>query len=121
MLFTADFLTGGLFGYDGIHPTNLGYGIVTQWFVDAINETYGGAMPPVDLGPLVLGTIPRLSSLADLFFGQQSQNAALASMGLPDVETLREIKVRMHYDRSAPRQRSVGGRRDVLDRLNRER
>lgn len=121
LLFTDDFLTGGLFGYDGIHPTNLGYGIVTQWFVDAINETYGGAIPPVDLGPLVFGSIPQVGSLADLFFGQQAQNAVLASVGLPDTETLRQIKVRMQHDRSSPRQRSVGSRREVPERRTRDR
>jgi lysophospholipase L1-like esterase len=113
--FTADFLTGGLFGYDGIHPTNLGYGVVTQWFVDAINRTYGGAIPPVDLGPLVFGSVPQASDLAGTLVGSQAQNAALASMGLPDTATLLEIKERMQRDRFSPRQRSVG-RRDILDR-----
>jgi hypothetical protein len=121
LLFTDDFLTGGLFGYDGIHPTNLGYGIVTQWFVDAINRTYGGSIPPVDLGPLVFGSIPQAASLGDILFGQQSQNAVLASMGLPDTETLRAIKVRMQRDRSSPRQRPSVDRRDVLDRRTRGR
>lgn len=117
--FTDDFLTGGLFGYDGIHPTNLGYGIVTQWFVDAINRTYGGSIPPVDLGPLVFGSIPEASSLGNILFGQQSQNAVLSSMGLPGTEALREIKVRMQHDRSSPRQRPVGDRRDERERRSR--
>ena len=121
LLFTDDFLTGGLFGYDGIHPTNLGYGIVTQWFVDAINRTYGGSIPPVDLGPLVFGSIPQVASLGNILFGQQSQNAVLSSMGLPDIETLREIKVRMQRDRSSPRQRPSGDRRDVIERRTRGR
>jgi lysophospholipase L1-like esterase len=116
LTFTDDFLTGGLFGYDGIHPTNLGYGIVTQWFVDAINQTYGGSIPPVDLGPLVFGSIPQPSSLGDIIFGSQAQSAVLASMGLPDSATLQEIKERMRRDRTSPRQRSVGDRRDVLER-----
>jgi hypothetical protein len=121
LLFTDDFLTGGLFGYDGIHPTNLGYGIVTQWFVDAINQTYRGSIPPVDLGPLVFGSIPQAGGLGNILFGQQSQNAVLASMGLPDTQTLREIKVRMQHDRSSPRQRPSGDRRDVRERRARGR
>ena len=121
LLFTDDFLTGGLFGYDGIHPTNLGYGIVTQWFVDAINATYGGSIPPVDLGPLVFGAIPEPAGLFDIIFGQQAQNAVLSSMGLPDTATLQVIKERMHRDRSSPRERSVGSRRDVLERRTRDR
>ena len=50
--FTDDFLTGGIFGYDGIHPTRLGYGLVANAFIDAINQTFGAHIAPVDLYPL---------------------------------------------------------------------
>jgi lysophospholipase L1-like esterase len=117
--FTTDFLTGGLYGYDGLHPTNLGYGIVTQWFVDAINQHYGGSIPPVDLGPLVFGSIPGGSSLGGSILGAQTQNAMLASMGSPDVEKLQEIKRRMQRDRSAPHQQRARDRRELPDRRDR--
>jgi lysophospholipase L1-like esterase len=50
--FTDDFLTGGIFGYDGVHPTRLGYGLVANAFIDGINQTFGAHIPPVDLYPL---------------------------------------------------------------------
>lgn len=47
---TADFLTGGLFGYDGVHATDLGYAIVANEWIAVINAN-GGSLPPVDLLP----------------------------------------------------------------------
>jgi lysophospholipase L1-like esterase len=49
---TGAFLTGGVFSYDGVHPTDLGNGLVANEFVDVINEAFGGALPHVDLKPL---------------------------------------------------------------------
>lgn len=49
---TADFLTGGLFGYDGIHPTDLGYAILANEWITAINAS-GASLPLVDLGPFM--------------------------------------------------------------------
>jgi hypothetical protein len=46
---TADYLTGGLYGYDGIHPTDLGYAVLANEFIKAINQN-GGSLEPVDLG-----------------------------------------------------------------------
>ncbi|MGH9381755.1 MAG: SGNH/GDSL hydrolase family protein, partial [Thermoanaerobaculia bacterium] len=47
--FSADFLTGGLFSYDGVHPTRLGYGVLANAFIEAINQTFDVAVPLVDL------------------------------------------------------------------------
>lgn len=47
--FTAAFLTGGVFGYDGVHPTHFGYAYIANAFIDAINAKFGGAIPEVDL------------------------------------------------------------------------
>jgi lysophospholipase L1-like esterase len=49
---TAAFLTGGLFSYDGVHPTDLGYGIVANEFIKTMNAA-GGKLPLVDLGGLM--------------------------------------------------------------------
>jgi lysophospholipase L1-like esterase len=49
---TADFLTGGLFGYDGVHPTDLGSAILANEWIAAINAT-GASLPLVDLGPFL--------------------------------------------------------------------
>lgn len=56
--YSSAFLTGGIFGYDGVHPTPLGYAYVANLFIDAINATYGGDIPEVDLYPFVFGPLP---------------------------------------------------------------
>jgi hypothetical protein len=61
---TTDFL-GGIFSLDGIHPTNTGYGIVANAFIDVINQSFGTAIPLVSLDqihqtdPLVPQGAPR--------------------------------------------------------------
>lgn len=36
----ADFLTGGIFGYDGVHPQAIGYGIVATEMIRFINSAF---------------------------------------------------------------------------------
>ena len=40
--FTRNFLTGGIFSYDGVHPTAFGYAYIANVFIDAINAKFGG-------------------------------------------------------------------------------
>jgi hypothetical protein len=47
---TSSFLTGGLFGYDGLHPTDLGYALIASEWIRFINAR-GGQLPEIDLGP----------------------------------------------------------------------
>jgi lysophospholipase L1-like esterase len=47
---TAAFLSGGVFSYDGVHPTDLGYAVVANEWIRVINAN-GGSLPPVNLGP----------------------------------------------------------------------
>ncbi len=53
----ADFLTGGIFSYDGVHPTDLGYAVIANEWIDLINRN-GGSLPKLDLAPF-LGLAPR--------------------------------------------------------------
>jgi lysophospholipase L1-like esterase len=52
-----EFLTGGIFSYDGVHPQRLGYAIVANEWVKAINAAYGTEVPEVNLRPFLLGTV----------------------------------------------------------------
>jgi lysophospholipase L1-like esterase len=54
--FTKSFLTGGVFSYDGVHPTPFGYAYIANLFLDAINAKFGGEIPLVNLYPFVFGT-----------------------------------------------------------------
>ncbi len=52
---SADFLLGGLFSYDGIHPQNIGYALVTVELIDLINSRMGGHLPQVNMGNILCG------------------------------------------------------------------
>ena len=47
--YTTKFVTGGVIGLDGIHPTDLGSALLANKTIQAINEAYGAAIPLVDL------------------------------------------------------------------------
>jgi lysophospholipase L1-like esterase len=48
---TASFL-GGFFALDGIHPTNTGYAVVANAFIDTMNSSINTKIPDVALGPV---------------------------------------------------------------------
>ncbi len=48
---TAAFL-GGFFSLDGIHPTNTGYAVVANKFIDTMNTAISTKIPDVALGPV---------------------------------------------------------------------
>src|SRR5690606_19200747 len=47
---TAQFVTGGTFSLDGVHPTPRGYAFITNLAIDAINHTYEATIPRVNVG-----------------------------------------------------------------------
>jgi lysophospholipase L1-like esterase len=48
----ARYVTGGIFSLDGVHPTTIGYGVVANEFIKAINGAYGSNIPLVNLEEL---------------------------------------------------------------------
>lgn len=52
---TTDFLTGGIFSYDGVHPAPVGYAILANEFIRTINESFGADIPLANLGPFIFG------------------------------------------------------------------
>jgi lysophospholipase L1-like esterase len=47
----ASFL-GGFFALDGIHPTNTGYAVIANAFIDTMNSAMSTKIPDVPLGPV---------------------------------------------------------------------
>lgn len=43
---------GGLFSLDGIHPTNTGYAVVANYFIDTMNSSMNTKIADVPLGPI---------------------------------------------------------------------
>lgn len=50
---TSSFLTGGIFSYDGVHPSSAGYGVVADQFIQAINTQAGTDIPRPNLSILL--------------------------------------------------------------------
>jgi hypothetical protein len=46
------FLTGGVYSYDGIHLTDLGYALVANEWIQTIDQN-GGAIPLINLSPIM--------------------------------------------------------------------
>ena len=51
-IFTADYISGGLFSLDGIHPSSKGAGIVANEFIKTMNVKFGMNVPQVDVSRL---------------------------------------------------------------------
>lgn len=96
--FSVDFLTGGLFSYDGVHPTGLGYALAANQFIRVINRNFGAEIPLVNLAPYVFGGrgtvtgLPVGSTMSQLRFTRAAQKQLYASLGLPKRQRLLRIK-----------------------------
>ncbi len=88
----ASFL-GGFFALDGIHPTNTGYAVIANSFIDTMNTAFSSKIPDVALGPVAAADpwwppniVPQGAARAmmipasegksvdDLFLGRERQN-----------------------------------------------
>ena len=50
--FSTQYVTGGLFSLDGVHPTNRGYAIVANEFIKVINEKWGANIPYINVAEI---------------------------------------------------------------------
>lgn len=63
--YSTAFVTGGLVSLDGIHPTDLGYGVIANALIDAVNAKYGVAIPRIDLAADLTASSYRLKPAGD--------------------------------------------------------
>ncbi len=102
IVYTTDFLTGGLFGYDGVHPTPMGYALAANLFIDSINAHFGTTVPHVDLTPFIFGPdgsagmsieLPGLGNGSPIFSAAAAESLRL-SLRVPTTAELERIKQR---------------------------
>jgi hypothetical protein len=72
IVLTPTFLTGGLVSYDGVHPTSIGYAVIANAFIDAINARYGGEIPLVNLQPFLFGAANRTAARNEPFSDRET-------------------------------------------------
>jgi lysophospholipase L1-like esterase len=49
----GSYLTGGLVGYDSVHPQQLGYAVIAMYLIDFLNETYDADIEPFQLSEIL--------------------------------------------------------------------
>jgi lysophospholipase L1-like esterase len=60
---TSAFLSGGVFSYDGVHLTEIGYALVANEWIKVMNER-GGSLPLIDLLPYLGVKVQSRSTVA---------------------------------------------------------
>lgn len=61
---TADFLTGGIFSADGVHPSQIGYAIIADEFIKALNAAKGSNYEEPNLSEALFApNVPTPSSI----------------------------------------------------------
>ncbi len=50
--FKTDYVSGGLFSLDGVHPTSKGYGILANQYIKTMNASFGMHVPYVNINNL---------------------------------------------------------------------
>lgn len=83
---TTDFL-GGLFSLDGVHPTNIGYALLANEFIEVMNAHFGAAIPP--LGDDELAAI--LASDPLVFAAPAPVTTAVESMPAATADAIRAV------------------------------
>ncbi|HEX6902549.1 MAG TPA: SGNH/GDSL hydrolase family protein [Thermoanaerobaculia bacterium] len=83
--FTSAFLTGGIFSYDGVHPTPLGYAYIANQFIEAINDKYNAEIPLVNLAPFIFGKTGNAAAgeNTSLLFTKEAGRNLQLSLGVP--------------------------------------
>lgn len=92
--YSSAFLSGGVFSYDGVHPTKFGYAFIANLFIDAINNKFGNDVEEVNLFPFVFGSSTAvLSAQASalesevgppFIFTNEARHNLLRSLGVPE-------------------------------------
>ena len=50
--YTADYISGGLFSLDGVHPSSRGYAIIANKFIETMNSSFGMTVPYVNVATI---------------------------------------------------------------------
>jgi hypothetical protein len=78
IVLSGKFITGGLFGYDGFHPSDIGYTIGANEFIKTINRNYHTRIPTASL-TTVMANNDNVSG-ADLYYDGMPFDFTLTSL-----------------------------------------
>jgi len=81
---SADFPAGGLFSADGLHPNNIGYAVLADYWVQAINATAGSKITRPDVfGALFAPDVPVFTAPAAATNGRGAVTIASPPAAVP--------------------------------------
>lgn len=101
----AKFLTGGLFSYDGVHPTPFGYALIADAFAQAIDARYGS-----HIGRLNLGRVLRQGGATQSPVTQgQAQGATLTARAINNWRNTLRLPSQRRLEQMAARQGGNSG------------
>lgn len=83
--YTSEYISGGIFSYDGVHPTPFGYALVAGEFIRAINATYGASISEPSLFPFVFGdagSAPQILPTGEVIFSNEAYANLVWALGL---------------------------------------
>lgn len=81
----SGFLTGGIFSYDGVHPGDLGYAVLTNEWIRLINtQVAAGSLPEVDLNPYLFRSTANAGPRGAFEFTREAWEQLLAAFPTVD-------------------------------------
>ena len=102
--YTSEFLRGGLFSFDGVHPNQMGYAIAANEFIKEINRHFQFNIPQVNLNSFVFGSdgtapgFPGGGTVGQLVFTKKAYRNLRFSLGTPGPKKLRRLKKQLGGD-----------------------
>ncbi|KAA0253076.1 MAG: SGNH/GDSL hydrolase family protein [Acidobacteria bacterium] len=95
--YTSSYLAGGVFSYDGVHPSAVGYAVIADELVQFVNAQFGTTLPRVDMYPYLfngnsqsggfpVGAHPSQDEViewAAAYFGEETLNQLFQLFPLP--------------------------------------
>jgi lysophospholipase L1-like esterase len=101
----AKFLTGGLFSYDGVHPTPFGYALIADAFAQAIDANYGS-----HIGRLNLARVLHQGGATQAAVSQaQARGATLTARAINNWRNVLRLPSQARLEQLAARQGGGGG------------
>jgi hypothetical protein len=109
--FSAEFLTGGLVGFDGIHKQQNGHAFFTVELIDFLNERFGANIDQLNLAEVVFSNpcaipVPVAAKADDVVFSKRAHRQLLDVI-VPDIPAQME---QLAADEPAVRSRARGRR-----------
>jgi hypothetical protein len=74
---TSSYLSGGVFSYDGVHPSATGYAIVADAFVEFVNASYATHLPRVDMAAYLFNGNSSAGGFPTNAFGPPTQQQVI--------------------------------------------